>query len=510
MIRSVCLACYLLLFYSSYNFAQNYTVKNHNNIKGKSIGATVLGTDEEGYIYLASEKRIQIGFSGWIAFNWVKVIDPIKGKLVSERNLKYKDLKNQGYKSKFVKVIDNKALLFVKNKEDDYAIVELDKNLNIKGKPVIIGKGHDKTTLMKNEEFDFHHSKDINGVNYFLTFNESSKNNFTISIKGFDKNLTTIKDIEVKIPATKGRDFNFLAYDDDTQLLYFNDPKTYKSMNVYNGSAGNLFIIREGEAIELELDVEETGCVPSNVSFVRSEEKVLIAGNIQKEDGGNYIGVFSSKFDFELDELDVVEVELFEKEFVAKNAINYKKLEKEFPNNYNHYKSIKTEDGGAVFFYQWYNYTQRSPPEIESDIYFYGALIALKINSAGEQEWMNLIPINQINFNYNPGVGFVAMEKGGEVFVMHVFSDVRKDLVNDDLKSEYKAKEERKIEKVAITRISQKGILHSTNIVDGYKEKFFFDPSQVYVDSENKKFVMFAKLKNLSKKKENIMKTIQL
>lgn len=126
---------------------------------------------------------------------------------------------------------------------------------------------------------------------------------------------------------------------------------------------------------------------------------------------------------------------------------------------------------------------------------------------------MNLVPVNQVTINYDPGVGFVALEKNNEIFLMHISSNLRENLINEEKSKSTDKKSKRKdrrIDQVAITKISDTGELTSENIVDTKEEKLFFDPSSVAVDDERKKFIMFNMYKKFFKRKQMSMKSISV
>ncbi len=425
MFKSIYLSFVVIVVLTFISQAQNYSVNNHKTIQANSIGAKVLGQDSEGLLYLDSEKRIPTGLSGWYSINWLKVVNPVSGKIVAEKRLKYKDLRSKGYKEQFVEVINNRPFLFLKNKENEFSIVGLDKDLNPVGEIMYIGKGYEKREQNSGKGHEFHVSTCLNGSDYFLTRKATNKNKSRLLIMGYDMHGKNHTKIDFEVPQESfGKNISFLSTARDKHYVYLG----YKNKPIV--------IEKDGVSQEFSLDIEIKDCYPSGVRLAYRGDKIIIAGNILKEDGGEYVGVFSSKFDIASEEMSNVDIFMFDSRFIYDNSLiersNNNSNNPEpafFPNRFDFFKTLETEDGGVVYFYQrFYSFISVGGQMNNGEYFNYTTLIAFKVNSNGELDWVNFIPIDQQTHQYNPGVGFNAIEKNNEIFV---FTTYRQTHVNE-------------------------------------------------------------------------------
>lgn len=534
------LMVFLLVFTS---IGQKFTINNYEPIKSKSLGASIIGMDEDGYIFASSMRLIYIGV-GMYPIEWIKVINSKTGTLVTEKRLKFKQFKSKGYKSRYITFLEKRPYLVLKNKNDDYAVVEIDRSLQPVGKLLKIGKKPAKKGLLKGSFFDFRASKGVDGIEYYLSKKSAKKEKLQFTVIGYDNMGKKQTKFDFKIPEIEDYfNMNFVAYDADHSYLFFKyyesekkDGKLFKSKTLKT----KLFAIKgKDDATEIELDLGVSDHSISDMKLTRNEDQIVLSGNIVKNDGRNFVGVFSGKMDLDTDELDDIDIFKFDEDFVAKYSPKAKKKkakrlkkkkkgskgddESSFSNNFIFYDPIQTSDGGAAYLSQkrYVRVVTRTTTNANGQTttrtdyyYYYTSLIVSKINEDGELDWVSLVPVNQVTMNYDPGVGFVAMEKNSEVFIMHISSNVREDVINESKSTRGSSKKskrkDRKIDQVAITKISETGDLTSENLVDTSEEKIVFDPGSVAVDDVNKKFVMFNFYKSIFKRKKMTMKSISI
>lgn len=372
MFKNVLLSCAIVLGFVFFSGAQNYKVNDYGAIKTKSIGAGIIGMDKDGYIYASSMRAFYIGI-GYYPVEWVKVFNSATGQLVTERRLKFKEFKSKGYKSRSITVIDKRPFVLLRNKSKDYAVVELDRNLNPIGKLMKIGKETAKKGFLKGSYFDFYQSKGVDGIDYFLSKKSAKKEKLQFSVIGYDENAKKQAKFDFKIPALEDyRKLSFVAYDADNYFLFFNYYESEKKEGKLLKSKvlkSKLYALdASGEVKEIELELDKSGYAISDMKLTRNDDQVVLAGNIIKEDGRKFVGIFSSKIDLESNELEDTDVFEFDQEFIEKYSPSSKKKVKKlkknkkkgpdepsFSNDFIFYAPIPTEDGGAAYFSQKYN-----------------------------------------------------------------------------------------------------------------------------------------------------------
>lgn len=510
----------LILFTTLFNsvFAQ-YDVKFNELEKTKSRGAVFEGIDNQGYVYASAYRRFNILLTT-VVTDWMKVINSNTGNLVIEQKIDEREISKRGYRYETFDFIEGRPVYVVTKKgereEKFFYAFEIDRNLMLLGEPYKIGKKSNCTGFFSSSSKSF-----MAGVEYFK--NEASRERTFISdltCRGDDvlsfyavsinEVNNVINEVEFTLPIEGDIDkSNFFVY---RNKIYYSIGITTRE-NVkgklfkQNITRNYLFVINEfGEVQEVNIGFGDTEGA-SEASFVVINDQVFVSGQIVNVETNKLEGLFSAVVDEYGTSLLNLEKHYFDKEFITRfwsdfnvNRSERRNDEPSFSPNFILVDRYETDDGGAVYLYQKRvvrvvsRTTQSASGVVQyqtTTYYYYQEVIAAKTNNNGSIDWVELIPLNDVFIEYDPGPSFITAQKDGEIFITHSANQPLVDAINKGdfiSSSEYSFRQRRKAG-IAVTKIDKAGGVKAS-LVDFGDEDIYFNARRVGVKSTENKFIL--------------------
>ncbi len=507
-------------FAMGFSHAQRYNVQKLGTEKGKSRGVDFLGVDKDGFVYLSSFRTYNFILVN-VSQPWIKVVSSETGGLVAEANMDRKELKEMGYKYVSIIFVEDKPLLVVRKRSDlsgaVYYGLEIDRSLNFIGAPFKIGerpscKGFNVGNV-KSFSNSVDYFQDKNGKTIFLS-ETSCSNDQTPSFLALHSEAFTNPLIEYSftLPIDNSVvDKQFVFHNDKLYIAVQNyervktDKRVFKQIVLIN----RLFVVDQFgsvSSVEVPLGNER---IPSQLNFSISNNKIVVSGQIIKSNSDLFLGIFSGVINEAEQTVETTEETLFSEEFITKfwdeksiNKMKRKGATAELTSNYKLIDKFDMEEGATAYVFQ-----QRYVQEVIRnqstatgmvapvvDYYFYYLdVMVTKIDSSGNIVWFEKVPLEQSTLNYDPGRGFSANFNQGEIFLLHLSSDARKEMINQGGKTnQRKPSRERIQSSVAITKIDRFGEAQSSEVMNLREERVSFSPTSVAVDLINKRFIFIT------------------
>jgi hypothetical protein len=261
-----------------------------------------------------------------------------------------------------------------------------------------------------------------------------------------------------------------------------------------------------GEVQEVNVDFGETEGA-SEASFIVNNDQIFVSGQIVNTETNKLEGLFSAVVDEYGTSLLNLEKHYFDKEFITRYWSNFavnrserRNNEPSFSPNFILVDRYETDDGGAVYLYQKRivrvvsRTTQSASGLVQyqtTTYYYYQEVIAAKTNQNGSIDWVELIPLNDVFVEYDPGPSFISTQKEGEIFFIHSANQPLVDAINKGgfiSSSDYSFRQRRK-SGIAISKIDQQGTVKA-NLLDFGDEDIYFNAQRVGVKSFENKFIL--------------------
>lgn len=462
--KTTLLICMVLLGFVFLTDAQNYIVEDYLTLKTKSVGAELIGIDEEGLIYTKSKKKMFSPMS-------IKIINPSDGSLVVDKPLNFPKLTKKGYVIKDVVFKDKTLYLVVRNIKDNWSwsFVKLDKNLNIVGGVMRICEN-----IMVYREHKYIKADD--GINYFITYKISDKGHALFSVKGFDDDSNKSSELDFQLENTQSiSNLRILSVDKDKFFAYCIYSTREKVADKILVKTHNILfsINSKGEMKKFDLDFDKKMSI-SDMRIIKDDGKLRLLGNLVDLPDKNLIAFFSAELDYdtyELSEIDIYEFDdpsLIIKDPGARKNNILKEL-------------IELEDGGYIYFSQVYEFSVAHKGDGSAVFYYhYEDLHIAKVNSNGDLEWINHLPIKLVSEKVDPEIGFSPFFDGKNLYIMHspIYNKGKKNDSN-----------------IAISKISESGKLITENIIDDNTKKIKYTPKSVSKMQKGNKVFLVDNLK---------------
>lgn len=534
-----------ILIFTFCSYCQTYSPKKYDEVKGKSRGAAYIGMDDKGYIYTTSFKIRHFGIVA-IAVPFVKVFDSRSGQIVTEKKLNNKkQLKAKGYEYVSFTFFEDQPVIICKKKKASkkgfyYFGFEVDHKMNIKSKKPFKYSRYQKCKgFLKSgaggltKTYDHIAEDGTTTVVSNLTCDATNAKKQRLLIIQLDgeehKELRRLK-TNLEIPAisristvSNGDKIYLSIQTSERQKI---DGKLLRRMIYEN----RFFVINEDdEVIEIELKLSKDDYRMGHFKLFANEGEVILNGQVLKNETNSFIGVFSGRIIPQEDDIQDLDIKLFDVDFVSQYLTDRqkKKTEKRAAKKGGDVSAggfilmdyLKTDDEGAVNLYQKYRVVVHTTTTTNSSgvsttkqtyYYYYEDVIAVKTSKEGELDWVKLIPIQQVTTNFDPGMGYVATQKEGEIFLMHRASNKDAETINEGSRQKRGRLRDRMPNKVAITKISNKGELTSEIITQEKQDKIYFLPNEVAVDEKNQRFIMLNTSRKLFSRKKTVVQSVSL
>ena len=498
-----------------------YDVRIQDLDKTKSRGADFAGVDEHGYIYATGYRRFNFLLTTVIT-DWIKVINSNTGNFVIEQKVNKRDVAQLGYRLETFDFIEGRPVYIAtkRGERDDrfFYAIELDRNLSLLGAPYKIGKKANCTGFFASSAKGF-----MSGVDYF-----KSKVNRE---RTFISDLTCRRDDELRFYAVTINEVNNvlneveftlpLIGDIDKSNFFVHNNKIYYSIGVrtrenvqgkifkQNVTRNYLFVINEfGDVEDISIDFGMSEGA-SEASFVVSDNQIMISGQIVNTETNKLEGLFSAVIDETENTLLNLEKHYFEPEFITRfwsnfevNRSSRRNNEPAFSPNFILVDRYETDDGGAVYLYQKRivrvvsRATQSASGFVQyqtTTYYYYQEVIAAKTNNEGYLDWVELIPIDDVFIEYDPGPSFVTAQRAGDIYVIHSANQPLVDAINKGgfvSSSDYSFRERRR-GGVGITKIGTDGKV-TAELLDFQGESIYFNAQRVGVMPSENKFILLS------------------
>lgn len=512
---------FTLILCCNFEFNAQYNINIKDLEKTKSRGAYFEGVDEQGYIYASAYRRFNLILTTVIT-DWIKVINSNTGNLVIEQKINQREISKRGYRFETFDFIEGRPVYVVTKKgerdEKYFYAFEVDRNLSLLGQAYKIGKKANCTGFLSSSSKSF-----MSGVEYFKS-TENRERTFIsdLTCRG-DEQLqfyavtinevnNIINEVEFTLPIIGDVDkSNFFVY--RNKIYYSIGITTRESVKgklfKQNITRNYLFVINEfGDVQEVDIDFDLTEGA-SEASFVVSGEQIIVSGQIVNTETNKLEGLFSAVIGEDGSSFFNLEKHYFEKDFITRfwsdfelNRSNRRSNEPSFSPNFILVDRYETDDGGAVYLYQKRvvrvvsRATQSASGMVQyqtTTYYYYQEVIAAKTNSDGYIDWVELIPIDDVFVEYDPGPSFVSTQRDGEIFIIHAANLQQVDAINKGSfvsSSEYSFRE-RRSGGVAITKINKKGGVRA-ELLDFKGENIYFNSQRVGVKSNENKFILLS------------------
>jgi hypothetical protein len=538
------LATLILTFLVFSVSAQDYNLVKKDEVKGKTRGAEFLGMDDKGYVYTSSFRiRHFVVFYTFVPF--IKVFDSKTGQIVTEKNINsLRQLKDKGYRYVDFVFLDKTPVVICKKKKSNkkgyyYFGFEVDHNMNVKSKPFKYSRYQQCSGFFQsssstlNKTYDHVAEDGTTTVVTNLTCNASKakkQNLLLIRLNGTDyKELKRTK-LNLAIP-----EINTISIASSTDKVYMSiqtqdrqklEGKLLKRTILEN----HLFVVNEdGEVTEIELSLPNKEYRMGHFKLFMNEDDVVLNGQVLKNETNDFVGVFSARITPENDNIQHVDVKLFDVDFITQYLTERQKrrasnrAEKAdgdvAAGDFYLMDYFKMDDGSAVNLFQKFREVLVTTTTTDSKgitttkytyYYYYEDIIAVKTTSSGDLDWVKLVPIRQVTTNFDPGMGYVATQKDGEIYIMHRASNTDTETINEGERQEGARLKDRMSNKVAITKIAENGDLSSEIVATEKEEKIFFLPNEVAVDEQNNQFIMLNSSRKIFSPKKTVVQTISL
>jgi hypothetical protein len=516
-----------LLCLINFSFAQSsYNVTDFETEAGKTRGSIFEGIDEDGFIYTTSYKTTYIVFTTLIK-EYLKVFNAQTGLMHAEVPLeKSRELKGRGMEFVSLTFIDEKPTIICKKlkpeKPENYYGIHIDNNGALLGEAFKIGESGDCTGFKNRSKGYFsgvYHSKSENGDITFIS---------DISCSGDD--LKTYRVLELDNDLNIGNTFTFkLDYESISDLTYVTsgdqlflkvetrekekiDGKVFKRWITTH----RLFRVSKTDGGLDEINVQDS-FEPNIVGDFRMksvDKGILLSGQIIQEKG--FAGMFSAFIDEYTNEVNDIQTEYFDIDFVTKYWSDKQKEKEEnrrnrkgeseedenFSTNFELMETFDTSDEGLISVFQEFilkvvTSTSTSANGMRTTTtryyYYYKDVIIVKTGKDGKIEYTKLLPFYQLTVDYNPGKGYSALKIDNDIYFLHGSSNEINDMIEDGEKSNDKSKwRDRKIQFASITHLNTDGTIDTEQVLDLNEANVSIDPNVVGVDEKNKQFVIVS------------------
>jgi len=517
-----------VLLIAQSTLSQDHTVEFLDEQKTTSRGATFIGMDENGYVYARSMRMFYLLY-GYVVHNYIKVFNSESGMLITDKRVDMnKELSKMGYSTIRFMLINNKPVFLCRkkgNKDDkDYYLVDLNEKLNLVGSPYKVGYSSDCKSLFKSSESAMYFFEDLETGLQLSVTDKSCKTDDASNLQAVlrDKDNMVVNDFPISIGVSNINQMSSTIYDKNKfYIKLFSLERKKQEGKLFKRTERNhilLAIENDGATTEIDIDVLGPGKYVGAFNMVKSDGQLLFSGQIIDEETSKFLGVFTGKIDPKNDEISDINEQYFESDFVERfwSKKQTKKAERRrnkgkdddegFKGSYRLIDYFPTDDGGFVNFYQKYwmevvTRTVRGPNGTTTTTtdyyYYYTDLIPVKTNKNGDIEWVELIPINQVTVNYDPGTSFLATQKDEDVFIFYNSSNEQDEMLEEGNRSEKRKKRRDRIQKNAtIAMISNDGTISFENVIDMREERnVSFNPGSMGKDENNQKIVMINNLK---------------
>ena len=492
---------FLVCFLSLSSFSQDYELKDLGEFKAKGPTADFLGISyDEDVIYTTSNKGVNIK-GGY--YKLLKVIDLNTGELLSEEKLSKspKLKKKKCYYAGFT-FLNNKPTLLCsntdsKNKEAEISGYEVDKNLNfVSSKPTIITKynrcsemwnnmpvgGMEKTSVFKLDNGEV-----LLATNY--TCQKKSNDDQKVFINRLSSKNEVVENFEIKLDLPFIKNLDIIELDNQIFLSVF----TIKDHNTKKTPRSHLFKVNSsGEIDKIEIDFNISSSELGPFRFAKADDKIVFSGQLLNLENEALEGVFSALFNPKSKTIENFEQKIFKEDFlrrymskreVKKDKRKGTKRTSQFMNEFLPKYFFNTPDGGAISIHQKH---RMNPVQNMTLLFSYDEILVVKTNVNGSIEWVEYLPTNFSNPDYDLFKGFAIMQLGSYIYIAHKASDEMVQMINQSSHGVIKSKD---LDKVAITKIKQNGKINSKTVLNLDDHNVNYSPDEIATDYKNKKFI---------------------
>jgi hypothetical protein len=511
----------ILVILTLYGLNAQYDIRIQDLEKTKSRGADFAGVDQQGYIYATGYRRFNFLLTTVIT-DWIKVINSSTGNFVIEQKMNKRDVAQLGYRFEAFEFIEGRPI-YIATKRDErdnrfFYAIELDRNLSLMGSPYKIGKKSNCSGFFASSSKGF-----LAGVDYFKSkVNRERTFVSDLTCRGDDalhfyavtinEVNNVLNEVEFTLP---------IAGDIDKSNFFVHNNKIYYSIGIrtrenvqgkifkQNVTRNYLYVINEfGDVEDISIDFGKAEGA-SEASFVVTDNQIIISGQIVNTETNKLEGLFSAVIDESNNSLLNLEKHYFDQAFITRfwssfevNRTARRNNEPAFSPNFILVDRYETDDGGAVYLYQKriVRVVSRATQSVSGMVqyqtttyYYYQEVIAAKTNSQGYLDWVELVPIDDVFIEYDPGPSFVSAQRDGNIYIIHSANQPLIDAINKGgfVSSSGYSFRERRTGGVGITKIGASGKTNA-ELLDFGGEMIYFNAQRVGLMHNENKFILLS------------------
>ncbi|GEM_PF-3597554 len=513
----------------------SYNVDVFESTKGKSIGSSFVGIDNDGYIYTLSYRRIYIGI-GFLMRKYLKVFNASTGEMHAELKIgKSKELRQRGLEYVALQVINDKPTIICqerKSKTKKYYGIHISNRGKLQGNRFEIGEAADCSGL-----FNSGSGFSSGGVNFYKNDDETVT---FISDLSCDKDeIAMYRVIELDQNMDLENSYTFKLNYSDADIKSFIETKDHIYLKASttvrkkvdgkifkrNITTHRLFKVekKDGDITEIELEENFEPLVIGDFRMKIVPNGILLSGQIIKEKG--FAGLFTAVMDKRTNDITDIQTEEFDEAFVTKYWSDKEKRRNDrrkrrkgdddeddnFSTDFKLIETFETSDEGLISIFQDFELqvVTRTTTGANGQMtttteyyYYYKDVIIVKTNKNGGIEYTELLPFYQFTQNYDPGKGYSALRKDNDIYFLHGTSNEIDDMIEDGKKSRGRSRlRDRVIKYLSITHLSERGDIDTEKVLDLKEESISTDPNNVATDKKNHQFIIVSPITKIFRKK---------
>ncbi|MGM0479096.1 MAG: hypothetical protein ACQERC_07710 [Bacteroidota bacterium] len=520
----------------------SYDVDIFESTKGKSIGSSFVGIDEESYIYTLSTRRIYIGI-GFLTRKYLKVFNAETGDMHAEVKIaKTKALRKRGVKYVDFRFINEQPTIICKNrrsKSNKYYGIHINNQGQLQGNRFEIGEGADCSGLFNHGGGFFsgvHYEKNDDGTVTFISDLSCSKDEVTLyRVMELDENMDLENSFTFKMSYGGAEITSFIETEDyiylkaTTQVRKKIEGKVFKRTITTH----RLFKIekQDGDITEIELEEKLEPLIIGDFRMKIVPKGILLSGQNIKERG--FAGLFTAVMDKRTNDITEVQTEEFDEDFVTRFWSDGEKRrndkrknrgkdsdEDNFSTNFKLIETFDTSDDGLISVFQEFELRVSTTTTTGANgqmttttvyHYYYKDVIIVKTNKNGSIAYTELLPFYQSTTNYDPGKGYSAVRKNNDIYFLHGTSNEMEDMIEDGKKSRGRTRfKDRRIKYLSITHLSERGDIDTEKVLDLRETSVSTDPNNVATDQKNHQFIIVSPVTKMFRKKRTQMIKIKI
>lgn len=513
-------------FAFGYQSQTSYNVIELETSKSKTRGSDFVGIDKDGFIYTTSLKTTWIVVST-IVKPYLKVFNARTGEMHIETPLKnHPGLKGRSMEYVSLRFIDEKPTIICKkrkaDKPIDYYGIHIDRNGQLQGDAFKVGVSGDCKGFFKRGKSFYSGVYQHKSKNGNLTFiSDVSCNNDelkTYRVLRLDSNFEIIHSFSFKLDYEIVRNISFVNNEEHLFLKVETREKEKVDGKIFKKwiNTNRLFKINNEDGSLSEINIEEK-FAPLRIGDFRMQvvdNGILLSGQIIQEKG--FAGLFSALLKKDKNEITDLKTEDFDIDFVTKYWSERQKKRQErrrkrkgeseedenFSTNFELMETFNTSDGGLVSVFQEFEldivtHTTTGTNGVATTTtyyyYYYRDVIVVKTGKDGNIEYTKLLPFYQLTINYDPGIGYSALQNGNDIYFLHGSSNEMDEMIEEGRKSKKRSRwKDRKIQYASITHLNKNGDIDTEQVFDVREKDVSIDPSNVAIDPTNKQFVIVS------------------